>query len=216
MSLQILKSTNILLDEKLNAKVADFGLCKLVSDSSKGHVSIQVKGTLGYLVPEYYLTQQLTEKSDVYSFGVVMLELLTAKQPIEKGKYNVREVKTTMDKNDGEFYGLKEMIDPAIENLPSLPGLGKFVELAMQCVEETTSERPTMGEVVKLIEIILQNEGMSTSSTSVSSSATDFGSLKATAKHPYDALQKQDKDVSDSDAFDYSGGYTLATRVEPK
>ncbi|GAB4832434.1 hypothetical protein Ancab_006452 [Ancistrocladus abbreviatus] len=144
------KSTNIPLDDKLNAKFADFGLGKLVSDGSKGPVSTQ-----GYLDPEYHLMIKLTKKSDVYSFGVVMLELLTAKQSIEKGKYIVREVETIMDENDEDFYGLKEMLDPAIKKSPSLTGLGKFVELAMQCVEEIASKGPTMGEVVKLIETIL-------------------------------------------------------------
>ncbi|PON65000.1 Serine/threonine protein kinase [Trema orientale] len=210
------KSTNILLDESLGAKVADFGLSKLVSDSGKGHVSTQVKGTLGYLDPEYYMTQQLTEKSDVYSYGVVMLELITARQPIEKGKYIVREVRMAMNRSDLEHYGLREMMDPTIRNTPILIGFGKFLELAMQCVEESASDRPTMSEVVKAIETILQNDGINTNSTSASSSATDFGSTKGPPKHPYnnDALPK--KDVHDSDAFDYSGGYTLSAKVEPK
>ncbi|KAK4834164.1 hypothetical protein QYF36_018034 [Acer negundo] len=205
------KSTNILLDENLTAKVADFGLSKLVSDSSKGHVSTQVKGTLGYLDPEYYMTQQLTEKSDVYSFGVVMLELITAKQPIEKGKYVVREVRTMMDKNDEEHYGLKEIMDPTIRNMV-LIGFRKFVELAMQCVEESASERPTMSEVVKAIETFLQNDGMNTNSTSASSSATDFTGSKGVLTHIYgDALPK--KEAND---FEYSGGYTVTAKLEPK
>ncbi|CAN6581726.1 unnamed protein product [Malus baccata var. baccata] len=141
------KSTNILLDEHLMAKVADFGLSKLVNDSGKGHVSTQVKGTMGYLDPEYYMTQQLTEKSDVYSFGVVMLELITARQPIEKGKYIVREVRLVMDKNDEEHYGLRELIDRNIQNSGTLIGFGRFLELAMQCVEESAADRPTMSEV---------------------------------------------------------------------
>ncbi|WCJ27916.1 Leucine-rich repeat protein kinase family protein [Euphorbia peplus] len=183
------KSTNILLDENLTAKVADFGLSKLVSDSAKGHVSTQVKGTLGYLDPEYYMTQQLTEKSDVYSFGVVMLELITAKQPIQKGKYIVREVRTVMNKNDEEHYGIKEIMDPGIRNTGNLVGFGRFLELAMQCVEESAAERPTMSEVVKAIETILQNDGINTNSTSASSSATEFagsrGNHNAPPKHPY-------------------------------
>ncbi|KAK6277068.1 hypothetical protein POUND7_017391, partial [Theobroma cacao] len=211
-----IKSSNILLDENLTAKVADFGLSKLVSDSSKGHVSTQVKGTLGYLDPEYYMTQQLTERSDVYSFGVVMLELITAKQPIEKGKYVVREVRTVMNTKDEEHYGLRELMDPTIRSTGILIGFGKFLELAMQCVEDSATDRPTMSEVVKAIETILQNDGMNTNSTtSASSSATDFEAAKGSLRHPYgDSLPK--KDNNDSDAFDYSGGYTLSAKVEPK
>ncbi|KAK8681496.1 hypothetical protein V6N13_053898 [Hibiscus sabdariffa] len=213
-----IKSTNILLDENLTAKVADFGLSKLVSDSSKGHVSTQVKGTLGYLDPEYYMTQQLTEKSDVYSFGVVMLELITAKQPIEKGKYVVREVRTIMDKKDDEHYGLTELMDRSIRSSGNLLGFGKYLELALQCVEDSAADRPTMSEVVKAIETILQNDGMNTNSTtSASSSATDFGASKGSLRHPYaDALPKKDVNANESDAFDYSGGYTISARVEPK
>lgn len=213
------KSTNILLDENLTAKVADFGLSKLVSDSEKGHVSTQVKGTLGYLDPEYYMTQQLTEKSDVYSFGVVMLELITSKQPIEKGKYIVREVRTLMNKNDEEHYGLRELMDPVVRNTPILIGFGRFLELAMQCVEESAADRPTMSEVVKALETILQNDGMNTNSTSASSSATDFGVTKGGMRHPYidtTFTKKDNVNDSSSNAFDYSGGYTLSTKVEPK
>ncbi|XP_007019716.2 PREDICTED: probable leucine-rich repeat receptor-like protein kinase At5g49770 isoform X1 [Theobroma cacao] len=211
-----IKSSNILLDENLTAKVADFGLSKLVSDSSKGHVSTQVKGTLGYLDPEYYMTQQLTERSDVYSFGVVMLELITAKQPIEKGKYVVREVRTVMNTKDEEHYGLRDLMDPTIRSTGILIGFGKFLELAMQCVEDSATDRPTMSEVVKAIETILQNDGMNTNSTtSASSSATDFEAAKGSLRHPYgDSLPK--KDNNDSDTFDYSGGYTLSAKVEPK
>lgn len=174
----------------------------------------------GYLDPEYYMSQQLTEKSDVYSFGVVMLELVSAKQPIEKGKYIVREVKMAMDPNDAEKYGLKEIMDPSIKSMTNLTGFGRFLELALQCVEESAADRPTMSEVVKALETILQNDGLNTNSTSsASSSATDFGSTKLGGlppKHPYniDALPK--KDVNDSDAFEYSGGYTISAKVEPK
>jgi serine/threonine protein kinase len=212
------KSTNILLDENLTAKVADFGLSKLVCDTAKGHVSTQVKGTLGYLDPEYYMTQQLTEKSDVYSFGVVMLELITARQPIEKGKYIVREVRLVMDRNEQDKYGLKDMMDYTIKDVPILIGFGRFVELAMQCVEESAADRPSMGEVVKTIETILHNDGLNTNSTtSASSSATEFGSSTKIApkNHPYDdSLPK--KELNGSDAFDYSGGYAVSVKLEPK
>ncbi|KAH7654178.1 Non-specific serine/threonine protein kinase protein, partial [Dioscorea alata] len=211
-----IKSTNILLDENLNAKVADFGLSKLVSDIEKGHVSTQVKGTLGYLDPEYYMTQQLTAKSDVYSFGVVMLELITARQPIEKGKYIVREVRIVMDKYDDEYCGMRDMIDPVIKNSGNLFSFRRYLDLAMQCVEESAAERPTMNEVVKTIETILQSSGINSNTlNSVPPSATDFGKVGDDAPlHPYDGSLPK-KELS-SNAFAYSGGYTIPATVEPK
>nr|XP_010921260.2 probable leucine-rich repeat receptor-like protein kinase At5g49770 [Elaeis guineensis] len=208
------KSSNILLDENLTAKVADFGLSKLVSDSEKGYVSTQVKGTLGYVDPEYYTTQQLTEKCDVYSFGVVMLELITARKPIEKGKYIVREVKMAINVKDEEYYGLKEIMDPIIQNTTYPVAFRRYVELAMCCVEESAADRPTMSNVVKEIETMLHDDGLNTNSNSASSSATDFGNSKGAPRHPYNDSYPQ-KDVSSS-AFAYSGGYSLSANPEPK
>ena len=83
-----IKSSNILITEKLRAKVADFGFARRTADSETGatHISTQVKGTAGYLDPEYLRTYQLTEKSDVYSFGVLLVELITGRNPIETKK----------------------------------------------------------------------------------------------------------------------------------
>lgn len=163
------------------------------------------------------MTQQLTDKSDVYSFGVVMLELTTAKQPIEKGKYIVREVRMAMNGSDERCYGLKEIMDPAIRNSPNLPGFRRFVELAMQCVEESAASRPTMNEVVKEIEMMLQSEGLFSNSNSntnsTTSSATDFGNTKGIIDlYSETEMRKNDN----SGAFKYSGGQSFVPKIEPK
>lgn len=154
----------------------------------------------GYLDPEYYMTQQLTEKSDVYSFGVVMLELITARKPIARGKYIVREVKTAMDKSK-EMYNLQQVLDPAISSETPLIGLEKFVDLALKCVEESGADRPTMSEVVKEIENIMQAAGLNPNAESASTSESyDTGK---SSSHPYSGAE-----------FDYSGAFP-PSKVEP-
>ncbi|KAH7443706.1 hypothetical protein KP509_02G047300 [Ceratopteris richardii] len=161
-----IKSTNILLDEKKIAKVADFGLSKIApeQDSRNQHVSTQVKGTLGYLDPEYYTTQQLTEKSDVYSFGVVLLELLTARTPIEHGKYVVKKVKEAVDK--GGISAIRSMLDPRIKEESGIE-LNSFLHIALSCVEDTASARPSMGEVVKQLEEMVGHDYPESGSSNV-------------------------------------------------
>ncbi|RZC53509.1 hypothetical protein C5167_012375 [Papaver somniferum] len=148
----------------------------------------------GYLDPEYYMSNQLTAKSDVYSFGVVLLELLTARVPLEKGRYIVREVRVAMDRQK-DRYGLNELLDSALGLTNPLKGLEQFVDLAMRCVEETGDERPTMSEAVKEIERIMQMAGMNTNADSASFDATSTRS----SPHPYH---------SHVASFDYNGAFT--------
>ncbi|GKV03114.1 hypothetical protein SLEP1_g15477 [Rubroshorea leprosula] len=178
-----IKSANILLDQHLTAKVADFGLSKPISDREKGHVTTQVKGTMGYMDPEYFMTQQLTEKSDVYSFGVLLLELITARKPIERGKYIVREVRMATDKAK-DLHGLHQILDPAILDT-SLKGLEKFVALAMRCVEESGADRPKMSEVVKEIESITLIAGMNPNVETPTSSSSYEEASKGSPFHPF-------------------------------
>jgi serine/threonine protein kinase len=78
------KSSNILLTDSYRAKVSDFGFARSgPSDTEKTHISTKVKGTAGYLDPEYLRTYQLTPKSDVFSFGILLVEILSARRPVE-------------------------------------------------------------------------------------------------------------------------------------
>ncbi|XP_056172457.1 probable LRR receptor-like serine/threonine-protein kinase At1g06840 [Syzygium oleosum] len=148
-----IKANNILLDSRLNAKVADFGISRLApSPNTDGHVtahiSTNVKGTPGYLDPEYFLTHKLTEKSDVYSLGIVFLELLTGMQPISHGRNIVREVLQACQ--SGSMFSI---IDRSMGPYPS-ECIKKFMALALKCCEDQTKGRPTMLEVVRELENI--------------------------------------------------------------
>ncbi|KAG6518121.1 hypothetical protein ZIOFF_021523 [Zingiber officinale] len=203
------KSSNILLDDNLTAKVADFGLSMLLLDSDRGHVSTTVKGTLGYLDPEYFMTQQLTAKSDVYSFGVVMLELISSRMPIAKGKYIVREVRTLLDKSEKELYGLKDIIDPALVEDGCLIGFWRFVELALQCVEDSSDDRPTMNDIIKEIENILKDDELKEKSNSAYPSATFVEHANGAPIQVYDEMLLSREvntrsDTTRSDRYMYS------------
>lgn len=148
------------------------------------------------------MTQQLTEKSDVYSFGVVLLELLTARNPIEKGMYIVREFKLTMDTKK-KMYNLQGIMDPVISG-NELTGFERFVDLALNCVKESGVNRPSMSDVVKEIENIMELVGLNPNAESTQTSENYEGMSKG-FDHPY----------TNESMFSYSGTH-LPSNLEAK
>ncbi|KAG6720811.1 hypothetical protein I3842_03G080200 [Carya illinoinensis] len=151
------KSANILLDLSLLAKVSDFGLSKLGPTSmSQTHVSTVVKGSLGYVDPEYYRRQKLTEKSDVYSFGVVLFEVLCARPALmpslPKEQVNLAQWARKCYHNGT----LEQIVDPSLRGEIAYDCLNKFGEVAETCTRDRGIERPTMRDVVWALQFVLK------------------------------------------------------------
>ncbi|CAI8590344.1 unnamed protein product [Vicia faba] len=147
-----IKSTNILLDEKYRAKLADFGAPRIILIEDT-HVTTMVQGTFGYIDPEYFYTSQFTEKSDVYSFGVVLAELLTGKKPISSttrseesqnlSSYFVQCIEKNM---------LFDIIDKRVIEGGEKEHIIAVANLAYRCLEINGRKRPTMKEVTLKLE----------------------------------------------------------------
>ncbi|KAJ9545338.1 hypothetical protein OSB04_025045 [Centaurea solstitialis] len=146
-----IKSSNILLDDKFRAKVSDFGISKSFS-CNQTHLSTSVKGTMGYLDPEYFQSSHLTDKSDVYSFGVVLLELLTGKDPIFRTHDGERMSLVTfvLSMEDEQVV---ENVDDRVSDAPK-EQLIAVANLAKRCINLNGMLRPNMKDVATELEAI--------------------------------------------------------------
>ncbi|KAF6987959.1 hypothetical protein CFC21_005553 [Triticum aestivum] len=184
-----IKSVNILLDDTLTAKVADFGASRYIPMDRSG-VTTMVQGTIGYLDPMYFYTQRLTEKSDVYSFGVILIELLTRKKPFAyislDGEGLVAHFSALLTKGN-----LSQILDQQV-----LDEGGKEVEevavLAKACVHLTGEDRPPMRQV----ELALEGLPVSRKKMLDKVSAKEFERNGIMINHPWVGDERSSKETS--------------------
>ncbi|KAF3784049.1 LYK2 protein [Nymphaea thermarum] len=139
-----IKSRNILLDEQLKARLADFGISRAVDMTQ---TSTMIAGTPGYIDPEYYETSVLTKKSDIYSFGVVLFELMCGRTAIfgsgEQCSHIVQWATSKILRGD-----MESIVDPRIKGQYKINSMWKVAEIALACTARRTTERPDMYDVL--------------------------------------------------------------------
>ncbi|KAL1312252.1 hypothetical protein AAHE18_16G024800 [Arachis hypogaea] len=146
-----IKASNILLDEKFEAKVADFGLAKF-NPEGMTHMSTRVAGTMGYVAPEYALYGQLTERSDVFSYGVVLLELLSGRKALETDSDGQPNALTDLAWSLVREGKSLDVIEDGMPEQGAPEVLEKYVLVAVLCSHPQLYARPTMDQVVKMLE----------------------------------------------------------------
>ncbi|PIN21905.1 Serine/threonine protein kinase [Handroanthus impetiginosus] len=146
-----IKATNVLLDKDLSPKISDFGLARLNEDE-KTHISTKVAGTIGYIAPEYALWGYLTDKVDVYSFGIVILEIVSGKSNNNYMPSHSFICLLDWASHLQESKNIDELVDERLGSQVNREEAERVVKIALLCTNATPSLRPTMSEIVQMLE----------------------------------------------------------------
>jgi hypothetical protein len=153
-----IKPENILLDANFNAKVSDFGLAKLISTKDQRYRSLTtIRGTRGYLAPEWLANLPITSKSDLYSYGMVLLEIVSGRRNFEvSAEINQKRFSEwayeEFEKGNVETIVDKRLADQGVD----MEQVMRAVQVSFWCIQEHPSQRPTMGKVVQMLEGIIE------------------------------------------------------------
>ncbi|KAL5559097.1 hypothetical protein UlMin_035308 [Ulmus minor] len=152
------KPQNILLGSDYLPKVADFGLSKLLKRGELKNSSFsKIRGTRGYMAPEWVTNRRITSKADVYSYGIVVLEMLTGRSPTEETEPRgelVTWVRETINESCGKIESsLEKIMDPSMEGEYDAEKMELFLSIALKCVQEDIDARPTMKQVVEMLQV---------------------------------------------------------------
>ncbi|XP_073263037.1 probable LRR receptor-like serine/threonine-protein kinase At1g53440 [Populus alba] len=146
-----IKTTNVLLDGNMNAKISDFGMAKL-DEEDDTHISTRVAGTMGYMAPEYALYGRLTYKADVYSFGIVALEIVTGMSNMSFQHNESFVCLLDWARSLQQNGDIMELVDPRLGSAFKKKEAARMIKVALLCTIQSPALRPTMSAVVRMLE----------------------------------------------------------------
>ncbi|KAK1267698.1 putative LRR receptor-like serine/threonine-protein kinase [Acorus gramineus] len=194
------KAANVLLDEDFEAVVGDFGLAKLV-DVRKTSVTTQVRGTMGHIAPEYLSTGKSSERTDVFGYGIMLLELVTGQRAIDFSRLEEEDDVLLLDhvKKLEREKRLDAIVDRNLNTNYDNHEVEMMIKVALLCTQASPEDRPTMSEVVRMLE----GEGLA-------ERWEEWQQVEVNRRHEYERLQRRFDWVEDSiynqDAIELSGG----------
>ncbi|KAI3743194.1 hypothetical protein L1987_60900 [Smallanthus sonchifolius] len=152
-----IKPHNILLDEYYNAKISEFGLAKLLM-MNESRTNTRIRGTKGYVAPEWFRNTAVTIKVDVYSFGVLLLEIISCRRSVKNNESGVEygAILTDWAWDCYQEWILDAFVENDMEAIDDYKKLTTFVMVGLWCVQENPSKRPTMRKVIQMLEGVIE------------------------------------------------------------
>ncbi|KAG9451497.1 hypothetical protein H6P81_011462 [Aristolochia fimbriata] len=194
------KAANVLLDEDFEAVVGDFGLAKLV-DVRKTNVTTQVRGTMGHIAPEYLSTGKSSERTDVFGYGIMLLELVTGQRAIDFSRLEEEDDVLLLDhvKKLEREKRLDAIVDRNLDRNYDGVEVEMMIQVALLCTQPSPEDRPTMSEVVRMLE----GEGLA-------ERWEEWQQVEVTRRQEYERLQRRfdwgEDSIYNQEAIELSGG----------
>ncbi|KAK9151921.1 hypothetical protein Syun_010230 [Stephania yunnanensis] len=147
-----LKASNILLGDRMNSQISDFGMARLFGVNQTHQKTKMVAGTFGYMAPEYVVNGMISMKSDVYSFGVLVLEIMSGQQIINENQGDSPKGLTSIAWEHWREGTALQFVDPCLSTTSSLDEVMKCLHIGLLCIQKNVEDRPTMASVMVMLD----------------------------------------------------------------